>query len=267
MSDASSHPTRLDGYLVVGGKSHDLDFVRLELLKLLAEHEHLRVTVAPDFEDVDAIAASRFLLSYSCDVRPSAAAEAALEAWVTAGGRWFALHATNSHLDWTDAGVASAHGDTPFFRTLGSAFLAHPPMGRFEVGVTEPDHPLVEGIAPFRVYDELYLCEFLSEPRVLLSTEFGGPTPGFVVDHWPEVAARPVMYLNPVGRGEVLYLTLGHARGHYDAPHRTPYYPQVERCAWENPEFYELLRRGLRWSAGLAPFHRHHASDPQGATP
>jgi len=266
MSDASSHPARLDGYLVVGGKSHDFDFARLELLKLLAEHDHIRVTVAADFEDREAIAACGFLLSYSCDVRPSAAAEEALAAYVAGGGRWFALHATNSHLDWTEAGVASAHGDTAFFRTLGSAFVAHPPMGEFDVEIAEPDHPLVQGIEPFRVCDELYLAEYLTTPRVLLSTEFGGATPGFVVDHWPERQPRPVMYLHPVGRGEVLYLTLGHARGHYDAPHRTPFYPQVERCAWESEAFYELLRRGIRWSAGMPPFDSPTDTDP-GADP
>jgi hypothetical protein len=25
------------------------------------------------------------------------------------------------------------------------------------------------------------------------------------------------------------------------------YYPQVERCSWEKPQYYELLRRGIRW--------------------
>lgn len=27
-------------------------------------------------------------------------------------------------------------------------------------------------------------------------------------------------------------------------------YPRTERCAWESPVFFELLRRGLRWAAG-----------------
>ena len=27
-------------------------------------------------------------------------------------------------------------------------------------------------------------------------------------------------------------------------------YPRVERCAWESPVYYELLRRGLRWAKG-----------------
>ena len=40
--------SRIDAYLVTGGKYHDVDFARLELLKLLAEHDDVRVRVAAD---------------------------------------------------------------------------------------------------------------------------------------------------------------------------------------------------------------------------
>ena len=36
---------RLDVVLVAGGKYHDIDFARLELLKLLAEDERIRTRV------------------------------------------------------------------------------------------------------------------------------------------------------------------------------------------------------------------------------
>ena len=35
----------VQAYLVAGGKYHDIDFARLELLKLLAEFEEVRVRV------------------------------------------------------------------------------------------------------------------------------------------------------------------------------------------------------------------------------
>ena len=55
------------------------------------------------------------------------------------------------------------------------------------------------------------------------------------------------MYTKKVGEGEVLYLTLGHCRGHYDMRSLMDYYPQVERGSWELPVFHELLHRGLNW--------------------
>ena len=38
-----------------GGRWHDFDFARVELLKLLGEHEEVRTRVAEDFRDVDAL--------------------------------------------------------------------------------------------------------------------------------------------------------------------------------------------------------------------
>lgn len=256
MAAGAQPAARLEGNLVVGGVSHDLDFVRLELLKLAADIPQLRLAVHSDFEPLGDLDPSCALLTYTCDVRPSARAEAALERFVKDGGRWLALHATNAHLAWSAAGVASEHADTPFFRTLGSAFVAHPPLdGRtFRVDVETPMHPLVSGIPAFEVEDELYLTEEFGPLEVLLSTRFSGGTPGFVVDSWTDDTRRPIMYLKHTGIGAVLYLNLGHARGHYDAPHRTPFYPKVERGAWVTPEYQELLRRSVRWVTRLPPF-------------
>jgi len=29
------------------------------------------------------------------------------------------------------------------------------------------------------------------------------------------------------------------------------FYPRVERCSWERPQYRELLRRGIRWALGV----------------
>src|SRR5215813_13459215 len=84
--------------LVAGGKYHDIDFARLELLKLLAEDERVRVRVFEDYENLDALAQADILVSYTCDVVPSITVQEALRDWVRRGGRWYALHGTNSIL-------------------------------------------------------------------------------------------------------------------------------------------------------------------------
>ena len=60
-------------YLVAAGEFHDIDFARLELLKLLAEDEKIRVQVAADYHDIDAIAAADVLVTYTCNLVPSEA--------------------------------------------------------------------------------------------------------------------------------------------------------------------------------------------------
>ena len=56
----------LNAYLVCGGKWHDIDFARAQLLQLLLEHENVRTRVAEDFADTDAIAEADFLVTYTC---------------------------------------------------------------------------------------------------------------------------------------------------------------------------------------------------------
>lgn len=241
-------PRPLDAVLVAGGKYHDIDFARLELLKLLAEDEHVRVRVFEDYEATDAIAAADFLVSYSCDVIPSEAAQQALWDWVARGGRWHALHGTNSLLRFDAAGKVETPPEAPrFMELLGSQFVAHPPIAPYRVDVADAAHPLVAGVEPFDVEDEQYLVAQLAELHILLDTAFEGETPDFARRHWP-AQRHPVLYLRTLGAGAVLYNTLGHCRGHHDLRPLVRWWPSVERGAWELPVYRTLLRRGLEWA-------------------
>jgi hypothetical protein len=238
---------RLNCVLVVGGKYHDFDYARLELLTLLAEDEAVRVQVFADYEAIGTIESCDFLVSYTCDVLPSLPAQEALRHFVRRGGRWYALHGTNSLLRLMDSGLYDAPSWAPLFmETLGSMFVAHPPIAPYLVTVADPDHPLVEGVAPFHATDELYLMETYGDLQILLQAEYGGEAPGFARDQWPH-AAHPVLYIRRLGEGAVLYLTLGHCRGHYDMQPYLDYWPTVDRCSWDLPVFRTLLRRGVAW--------------------
>ena len=237
---------RIDTHLICGGRFHDFDFARLELLKLLAEHEEIRVRVAGDYRDVDAIAESQMLVTYTCDVRPSQAEQEALAAFVAGGGRWLALHGTNAMLDMGPEGVAAPRGYDTLMETLGSQFIAHPPIQPYTVEVADASHPLVAGIDAFEADDELYLSEYHGELHALLETHWSGEAPGFIEGDWSASDRHLVAYL----KGNVYYLTLGHCRGHYDMQPIVDFYPVIERGAWEQPAYYELLRRGIRWAKG-----------------
>jgi type 1 glutamine amidotransferase len=241
------HAPRIDCVLVAGGKYHDIDFARLELLKLLAEDERVRVRVFEDYENLAAIERADILISYTCDVVPSLAAQETLRRWVESGGRWYALHGTNSILRLLSNGLWDAPRWAPLYmQTLGSQFIAHPPIAPYRVTVADPTHPLVQGVEPFETTDELYLMEKHGPLHVLLETEFAGSGKGFVEHEWAH-ASHPVFYIHSLGQGAVLYLTLGHCRGHYDLQPLMDWWPNVERCAWELPVFYTLLRRGISW--------------------
>jgi type 1 glutamine amidotransferase len=244
---------RINVYFVVGGRYHDFDFARLEILKLLGEHDRIRVRVAETYADLTAIGEADALVTYTCDVRPEAAQQRALAGFVASGRRWLALHGTNSLLEWTPDGKVDAPDSMPVLtRVLGSRFIAHPPLGEFEVRVSDPSHPLVRGIEAFKVTDELYLSELHGPNRVLLETRYNGKAAReFVRREWYSDEGRPVLYVHEHGAGAVLYFTLGHCRGRFDMQPLMEEYPRVERCSWESPVYYQLLRRGIRWAARL----------------
>lgn len=239
---------RINVAFVCGGKYHDMDFARVRILEALLETPHLRTRVYADYRDIDAITAADCLVTYTVDVLPDEAGAERLNAFVAAGKRWFALHGTNSVLRYAKGRGWEAPRSAPtFMQTLGSQFVAHPPIAPYSVEVTAPEHPLVAGIEPFSAEDELYLSELHPPLEVLLHTRFVGSTPGFAESDWGDDSPRPVLYVKRVGTGEVLYFTLGHARSRYDMQPLMAEYPNEERGSWNTPAFRTILRRGLVW--------------------
>jgi type 1 glutamine amidotransferase len=219
----------------------------------LAEHDEFRVRVQPDYEDTSGLERATILVSYTCDVRPSERAQRTIRDWVEGGGRWLALHGTHTALEQTPDGWATPRVHPRWADTLGSQFIAHPPIQPYTVEVSEPSHWLVAGVDAFEATDELYLSEYPDRDALvpLLHTTFQGTARGFVESDWTDCDPQHlVMYLRPLGNGGVLYNTLGHCRGHYDLVPVKDYYPNIDRCSWELPVFYELLRRSMRWARG-----------------
>ncbi|MBU6207297.1 MAG: ThuA domain-containing protein [Alphaproteobacteria bacterium] len=250
-SAEEQHPTRIKAVLIAGGVWHDIDFARLELLKLLAEDERVRTRVFENYGTIEALESADILITYTCDVTPSLKAQEALRNWLDKGGRWYALHGTNSVLrllsDGPDAGLWDAPRWAPLFMDmLGSQFISHPPIVPYTVTVADPAHPLVEGVAPFETTDEQYHLECHGDLHVLLETTCTEEGTGFV-EAKDAPGKHPVFYIKQHGKGAVLYLTLGHCRGHYDLQPLLDWWPSVDRCAWDLPVFYDLLRRGLGW--------------------
>jgi type 1 glutamine amidotransferase len=250
MSEAQ--PKRIDCVLICGGVWHDMDFARLELLKLLAEDQAVRTRVFEDFENIEAIKQADIIITYTCNVIPSLSAQEALLEWVKAGGRWYALHSTNSVLRLLSEGPNAGLFDAPrwaplFMETLGSQFISHPPIAPYRVTVADETHELTRGIEPFDTNDELYHMECHGELHVLLETECKEEGTGFV-EAADAPGTHPVMYIKQHGSGAVLYNTLGHCRGHYDLQPLMDWWPTVDRCAWDLPVFYDLLRRGIAWA-------------------
>jgi type 1 glutamine amidotransferase len=215
----------------------------------MAENPAVHTTVSRDFSDIEALSSADFLVSFTCNIRPTVTQEQALRGFVSEGGRWLALHATNAIVDLDTDGIAIAtSGWSSFFELLGTKFIAHSAIREFEVRTPEGvAHPLLEDIRNFRTNDEIYLVERTTDIDVLLETTYVGPTTG-VPAHWDDETPQPVLYVRRLGRGSIVYFTLGHAAGRRDMRPMVDDFGAVERCSWEIPEFLEILERAFEWA-------------------
>jgi len=114
-------------------------------------------------------------------------------------------------------------GWEPWARLVGIAErgFGYYPGETLEVRIAAPEHPIVQGVAPFTIVDESYT---MNEPgagnEVLLTTEH------------PK-SMRSLAWNRQHGSSRVVCLQLGH-----------------DAVAWENPGFREVMLRSVLWSAG-----------------
>ena len=96
----STDPIRV--HLVAGGfprgshAGHDIDAVRLELLRLLDASGDVTTSVSNDYRDLgDWLPSARCLVTYVAGPFPTTEECTAIREWLEGGGRWLALHGTS----------------------------------------------------------------------------------------------------------------------------------------------------------------------------
>ena len=89
-------------HLITGGfppgapAGHDMNYARLRLLEKLSTVNGRDVTVANDYQDIERwLPKTDFLITYVAGPFPSGDGNTALQDWLAAGGKWFALHGTS----------------------------------------------------------------------------------------------------------------------------------------------------------------------------
>ena len=107
-------------------------------------------------------------------------------------------------------------GTDDFAKLVGGHFKSHG-EGVFKTTIVAPEHPVMRGYEGFETWDETYVHDRLTDDRTVLQVRENEP--------WTWVRDQ--------GKGKVFYTAYGHDM----------------RC-WDQPEFHELLRRGILWSVG-----------------
>ncbi len=118
-----------------------------------------------------------------------------------------------------------------FIALVGARFKSHQ-TDTFRVRNAAPDHPVMKGFAGFESWDETYVHDRHNEV-------------GRTVLEYRE--NEPWTWVRQEGKGRVFYTAWGH-----------------DERTWTNPGFRELMARGIRFAAGLAPVEPAPAAKPAG---
>ena len=111
---------------------------------------------------------------------------------------------------------------------VGGQWVAHPgDIIDYQVNITKPDDPIMQGISDFDYTSEQYYMHVDPSNEVLATTTFSG-------EHafWTRGVVMPVAWKRYYGLGKVFYSSLGHQAHEFDVP-----------------EMATILRRGINWAA------------------
>jgi len=140
----------------------------------------------------------------------------AVRHFVDAGGAALFLHNT------TNVSLA----DPDFREVMGGAYTGHPPIRTFKVKVTNPDHPIAQGVKDFVVTDEQHYMTYDKDPKFLFLETVNEN--GLTYQNYGSTA--PGGWAYDYGKGRVCYMSPGH----------------MLTDLW-NPEYVKLQHNAVRW--------------------
>lgn len=102
---------------------------------------------------------------------------------------------------------------------VGGEFQSHG-TGEFSAEIVAPDHPVMQGLAPFRTWDETYV-----------HTRHNPVDRTVLMERVDAKGREPYTWVRTQGKGRVFYTAFGH-----------------DERTWRNPGFQQLVEQGTRWA-------------------
>lgn len=119
--------------------------------------------------------------------------------------------------------------NTQYQFMVGGQWVAHPGgIIDYEVNITKPNDPIMEGLSDFKMNSEQYYMHIDPANEVLATTTFNGEHA-----YWIDGTVMPVVWKKRFGKGKVFYSSLGHVAKDFE----------VE-------EALLIMQRGILWALG-----------------
>jgi putative membrane-bound dehydrogenase-like protein len=211
-SAGSAAPRRVH-VLFLGDNGHHLPLERCRDIYSILGQRGIDLVYTDNVNDLNAATLNRYdvLLVYANITQITPEQEKAVLDYVESGHGYAPIHC-----------ASYCFLNSPKLTALtGARFKSHK-TGVFKETIVMPDHPIEKGLKPIESWDETYVHEMHNDQgRTILSYRIEG-------DH-----KEPYTWTRTQGKGRVFYTAWGH-----------------DQRTWQNPDFDNLIERGLRWAAG-----------------
>ena len=212
-SNAPARKGRTIEVLFLGHNSTHHDSARFEpMLAKAIESEGFHFTYTPDPNQLNAENLAKYdaLMIYANHTTITPEQEKALLDFVASGKGFLPIHCASFCFQNSPAYIA----------LVGAQFLKHG-TGEFTATIVQPNHPVLDGVQPFQVWDETYVHTKINPDKAVL------------MERVDDSGREPWTWVREQGKGRVFYTAYGH-----------------DERVWGHPMFQRLVRNGILWAVG-----------------
>lgn len=247
---------RASAFALIGDRYHNSDYIRTGLGKTLGKDLGLDIDFCDEVKELNSetLKSRKLLLllrdgmtwpdgypdestnaAYVGQGKPPIVSEPPLPKWEGKPFYWITPDQGRAVKQFTQAGggvlfmhnvtYISPHNDD-FRDVLGCVTEGHPPIRKFTVKVTNPNHPITKGVREFVVTDEQHYVTYQKDPKHLLLESVNED--GLTYKNLGSKSAAGWAY--DYGKGRVCYLAPGH----------------MLTVLW-NTEYVKLQQNAVKW--------------------
>jgi uncharacterized protein len=220
--------------LFLGDNGHHKPIERVPSLMAALGPKGINVTYTDDLADFNTKTLNQYdavmLFANWDEISPSQ--EKALLDFVASGKGFLPIHCASYCF----------RNSPEFIKLVGGQFWRHT-MDSITTQAVQPNHPIMQGLKPFTVFDETYLHTKLEADNNILATR------EIKADQFkdkPDTKTEPYTWTRTHGKGKVFYTAYGH-----------------DERTWLNEGFQEMLYKAILWAVNDEALAAFNARNPE----
>ncbi|MDX2069011.1 MAG: ThuA domain-containing protein [Haliscomenobacter sp.] len=231
---ASAQKARRLEVLFLGDNGHHRPIERVPSIMAALGDKGVNFTYTDQLSDLNLANLNKYdaLMIYANWDSISPAVEKDLLAYVAAGKGILPIHCASYCF----------RNSSEYVKMVGGQFWRHR-MDTIQTTTVQPEHFIMQGLKPFKAFDETYLHSKLQPDNNVLAVR------EIKADQFkdkPDTKTEPYTWTRSYGKGRVFYTAYGH-----------------DENTWQNEGFHALILRGILWAVDDEARKAHAALKPE----